>query len=71
LIEDSYGDGICCGVGEGGYILFNPDPEPVEKFFEGGEFEYAEEVYLGDCSDNILSIPIPYDDEVEDEYECS
>lgn len=45
LIEDSFGDGICCNAGEGGYIL----EYGGEVISAGGEFSSASSVYVGDC----------------------
>merc|ERR1712176_539405 len=44
LIEDSFGDGICCDVGQGEYSLFYQG----ELVSSGGEFGYSTEVYVGD-----------------------
>jgi lysyl endopeptidase len=45
---DSYGDGMCCGYGEGNYTLFDPEWDMI---FTGGEFtEQANEDF---CTDDM------------------
>ncbi|TVR83253.1 MAG: T9SS C-terminal target domain-containing protein [Saprospirales bacterium] len=51
-IYDSYGDGICCGYGEGSYLLINE--ETGEVLAEGGEFGHEETTEF--CLDSPLSI---------------
>jgi hypothetical protein len=42
-IQDSYGDGICCGFGQGSYTVYLNGVMQVT----GGEFDYVEERYIG------------------------
>lgn len=53
---DSYGDGICCGYGNGSYKLFLDD---VEKYSSDGQFGGSESLSLPDfailAADDITS----------------
>lgn len=39
IVEDSYGDGMCCAYGNGGYTLTGPD---ASELASGGDFDYSE-----------------------------
>ncbi len=50
VINDSYGDGICCGYGSGYYILTNMDGDTVAS---GGSFDFTEETEV--CFSPVIS----------------
>mmetsp|Transcript_8999 Transcript_8999/g.15287 ORF Transcript_8999/g.15287 Transcript_8999/m.15287 type:complete len:452 (+) Transcript_8999:14-1369(+) len=53
-IEDSYGDGTCCGFGYGYYSFQYGDEEAI-----GGDFERSETKSLGSCTSAPTEAPTP------------
>ena len=56
IVEDSYGDGLCCDYGEGGFELFSHEGVLIAT---GGTFEYSELVNF--CTDAVSTDDMDFD----------
>lgn len=52
-INDSYGDGICCSYGSGGYVVKQDDAQALS----GGEFGSSEVASFGSCGSSPTTSP--------------
>jgi len=59
-INDTYGDGICCGYGDGGYVIYHQGQEYTST--TGGNFGSTETIAFGTaCSPTKNPTPVPTD----------
>merc|ERR1711862_12439 len=63
VIKDSYGDGMCCGYGQGSYTL-TVNGNIVK---EGGEFGGSESTTFGSCTAPPTPSPVAEDDDLADD----